>query len=176
MSHRRDSSIFTATPVLSRPPSVISDSGDMHIPKKRSSEMAPASAKLVALGKSTRINGGKIPSVSSSASRSVVRAGSDSSMGPPPLKSRPSIVGTPTPSAKGVSLSRSSSARPAVTTPTLHRRVSSSNSERNVKTKISRTAITASPAPSVLEQDEKENVDSGSAGSSMRRNMIPTLA
>ena len=176
MSHRRDSSIFTATPMLSRPPSVISDSGTdaMYIPKKErknSSEMAPPSVKPLALGKSIRVNGSGISSVSSSANRSVARAGIDNSMGPPPLKSRPSVVGTPTPSAKG--LSRSSSARPAVTTPVLHRRVSSANSERKVKTKISRTAVNASPAPSVLEQDEKENMD---AGSSRRRDMIPTLA
>ena len=178
MAHRRDSSVFAATPMQSRPPSALSDSGTdaMQNPKKErkvSSEMAPPSAKLLALGKSTRVNGGGSSSVSSSANRSVVRAGIDSSMGPPPLKSRPSTVGTPTPSAKGHLLSRSSSARPAVTTPTLHRRVSSVNSEHKVKTKISRTAVNASPAPSVLEQEEKENVDNVS---SRRRNGIPTLA
>jgi hypothetical protein len=164
---------------MSRPPSVLSDSGTdvMHIPKnerKNSSEIAPPSAKLLALGKSTRVNGSGSSLVSGSANRSVVRTGVDGSiMGPPPLKSRPSVVGTPTP-AKGHSLSRSSSARPAaVTTPTIHRRVSSVNSGHKVKTKISRTVVNASPAPSVLEEGEKENVDDGS---SRRRNMIPTLA
>ena len=157
--HRRDSSIFTTTPVQPRPPSVISDSGtDTHIPKKKVfPEMSASSAKVLALGKSTRVNGSG--SVSSSANKTVVRAGMDGSiMGPPPLKPRPSI-GTPTPSAMGLSLSRSSSARGVVTTPsTFHRRVSSVNAEHKVKTKISRTAANASPAPSVLEQDEKENL------------------
>jgi hypothetical protein len=176
VSHRRESSIFTATPVKSRPPSVISDSGTdtMHIPKKKISlEMSASSAKVLALGKSTRVNGSGTPSVSSSANRTVVRAGMDrdgSIMGPPPLKSRPSI-GTPTPSAMGLPLSRSLSTRRLVTTPsTFHRRVSSVNSEHNLKTKISRTAINASPAPSVLEQDEKENVLQAD------KHRIPTLA
>ena len=161
MSHRRESSIFSATPVQLRPPSVISDSGTdtMHIPKKKVSlEMSASSAKVLALGKSTRVNGSGTSSVSSSANRTVVRAGVDGSiMGPPPLKSRPSI-GTPTPSGMGLSLSRSSSARRVVTPSTFHRRVSSVNSEHKVKTKMSRTTVNASPAPSVLEQDEKENV------------------
>ena len=134
----------------------------MDIPKKKVSlEMPASSAKVLALGKSKRVNGNGTSSISSSANRTVVRAGTDGSiMGPP------SIVGTPTPSAKGLSLSRSSSAKLVVTTPsTFHRRVSSSsvNSEHKVKTKISRTAVDASPAPSVLEQDEKENVDDASS-------------
>ena len=165
--------------MLSRPPSVISDSGTdtMHIPKKErkhSSEMAP-SVKPLALGKSTRVNGSGTASVTSSANKPVARSVIDGSMGPPPLKSRPSGVGTPTPSAKGLSLSRSSSARPAVTTP-VHHRVSSVNSEHKVKTKVSRATVNASPAPSVLEQDEKENVDDESIASSRRRSMTPTLA
>ena len=165
MSHRRESSFFTATPLQPRPPSVMSDSGTdtVHIPKKKVSlEMSASSAKVLALGKSTRVNGSGTSSISSSANRTVVRAGIDGSiMGPPTLKSRPSI-GTPTPSAMNRSISRSSSARSLVTTPSsFHRRVSSANSEHKVKTKIPRTAVNPSPAPSVLEQDEKENVLQG---------------
>ena len=164
-----------------RPPSVISDSGTdtIHIPKRKvSPELSASSAKVLAFGKSTRVNGGGTSSVSSSANKAGVRVAMDgSSMAPPPLKSRPSIVGTPrspTPSAKGFPLSRSSSARFGVTTPSIpHRRVSSVNSERKVKTKISRMTVNASPAPNVLEQDEKENVEDAS---SRRRHMIPTLA
>ena len=160
-----------------RPPSVISDSGTdtIHIPKRKvSPEMSASSAKVLALGKSTRVNGSGTSSISSSAHRTIVRAEMDGSiMGPPSLKPRPSIVGTPrspTPSAKG--LSRSTSARLGVTTPSIpHRRVSSVNSEHKEKTKISRMAVNVSPAPSVMEQDEKENVDDAS---SRRRPMIPT--
>jgi hypothetical protein len=165
VAHSRHSSIFTAIPVPSRPSSVFPDSGTdtTHIPKK---EMASLLTKPLALGRSTRVNGSRSSSVLSSANKPVVLAGVEGSvMGPPPLKSRPSIVGTPTPP---VSFSHSSLARP-----TFHRRVSSVNSEHKVKTKISRTIVNASPAPSVLEQDEKENVDNAS---SRRRSMIPTLA
>ena len=160
MSHRRESSIFTATstPVQTRPPSVISDSGTdtLYIPKKKVSlEMSAPSTKVLALGKGTRVNRTSSISVSSSANKTAVRAGMDaSSMGPPPLKTCPSI-GTPTPSTTGLSLLRSSSTRRGVTTPsTFHRRVSSVTSERKAKNK----AVNASPAPSVLEQAEKENV------------------
>ena len=140
---------------------MISDSGTdtIHIPKKKVSlEMSASSAKVPALGKSTRVNRSGTPSMPSSANRTVVRGMDSSIMGPPTLKSRPSI-GTPTPSSMGTSLSRKPSAKGLVTTPSnVHRRVSSVNSERKVKAKISRTTVNASPTASVLEQDEKENV------------------
>ncbi|KAF8806734.1 hypothetical protein BYT27DRAFT_6607186 [Phlegmacium glaucopus] len=63
VSHRRDSSISTATPVLSRLACAISDSGTDAMPKKErnhSSGMPPPSVKPLALGKSTRVNGSGI--------------------------------------------------------------------------------------------------------------------
>ena len=161
VSHRRESSIFTATPVQPQPPSAISDSGTdtMHIPGKNVSlEMSASSTKVLALGKSKRVNGSGTSSVSSSANRTVVRAGMDGSI----IGPLPSNVGTPTPSAKGLSLSRSSSARHVVTTPsTFYRTVSSSSVNPEHKTKISWAAVNA--APSVLEKDEKENVNDASS-------------
>ena len=50
-------------------------------------------------------------------------------------------------------------------------RISSVNLEHKVKTKIPRATVNASPAPSVLEQDEKENE---LITSSRRRSMILT--
>ena len=154
MAHRREPSISTAIPVLSRSSSVRSDSGidTMHVPKKErmiSSEMAPPLAKLQALGKSTQVNG------------SVMRAGINGLiMRPPSLRSRPSIIGTPTPSAKGPS-TKAFLARPAITTSTFSHKGSSVNSEHKVTTKIPRVAV-ASTAPSILDQDEKENVGDSS--------------
>ena len=177
--HRRDSSVFSVTPVAgSRPPSVISDSGtDVVAPRKErinslETTPQPVSARIAALGKSARVN--ITTNASASSSGVKVRPSVEGSMGPPPLKSRPSVVGTPTPTGRIPSLSRSSSARGAVvTTPVLHRRVSSVAGEQaQVRTKASKARIGASPALSVAELDEKENVDDSS--SSARK--IPVLA
>ncbi|PPQ70922.1 hypothetical protein CVT25_004766 [Psilocybe cyanescens] len=177
--HRRDSSIFSATPI-SRPPSAMSesgtDAGGSTIKKKTSVETPQlSSTKIAALGKSTRINANGASSASSSAIKTV-RAGVDDSMGPPPLKSRPSIGGTPTPTGRLSSLSRSSSAKAAPTAPTHtpHRRLSSVTSDHGqTKSKIGRGGVLASPALSVAEQDEKENVDS-TPSSARRRSLIPS--
>uniref|UniRef100_A0A8H7XXY7 Uncharacterized protein n=1 Tax=Psilocybe cubensis TaxID=181762 RepID=A0A8H7XXY7_PSICU len=181
--HRRDSSIFSATPI-SRPPSVISesgtDAGGSTIKKKSSAETPMLnSTKITALGKSTRINASGASSASSTTSKTAIRAGVDGSMGPPPLKSRPSINGTPTPSGRLSSLSRSSSvkagAAPAAPTHTPHRRLSSVNSDSGSgKSKIGKGGLT-SPTSSVAEQDEKENVDS-TPSSARIRSMIPTAS
>jgi len=187
VAHRRDSSIFNATPA-SRPPSALSDAGTdggsqpstTRKERKNSSETAQtaSAARVSALAKSTRVNGSGFgtPSVTSSATKPLR---SEGSMGPPPvsLKPRASVNGTPTPSGRLSSLSRSASARSALTSPTAtpipHRRVSSvaTTETPQSRTKISRATVNASPAPSALsEQDEKENTNTPS------RQRIPTLA
>jgi len=179
--HRRDSSVFSPTPVTgSRPPSVISDSGTDVVPpkKERISSLdtpQPVSARIAALGKSARVNVNTSAPASSSSTK--VRPSVEGAMGPPPLKSRPSLIGTPTPTGRVSSLSRSSSAKGAVaTTPVPHRRVSSVAGEQaQVRTKVSKARIVASPALSVAELDEKENVDDSSS-SARKGSMMPTLA
>lgn len=178
--HRRDSSVFSATPIAgSRPPSVTSDSGtDATAPRKErinSSEIPqPVSARIAALGKSARVNVTTVTNATASSSATKVRPSVEGAMGPPPLKSRPSIVGTPTPTGRISSLSRSSSARgTVVTTPVPHRRVGSVGGEQaQVRTKVSKARMITSPTLSVAELDEKENVDESS---SLKRK-IPVLA
>ncbi|KAF4612113.1 hypothetical protein D9613_003841 [Agrocybe pediades] len=155
--HRRDSSIFSATP-LSRPPSVISDVGtDAGTAKKeRKPSTDTPTPRASALAKSSRIN---------TASALKSRASVEGTMGPPSLKGRPSM-GTPTPaSGRNSALSRSSSAKaamaPVAPTHVPHRRVSSVAEQAGFKSKLPR-----SPTASVPEQDEKENIQS----------QIPTLA
>ncbi|PPQ66147.1 hypothetical protein CVT26_010870 [Gymnopilus dilepis] len=188
-SHRRDSSIFSATP-LPRPPSAMSESGTDSAPpstikKKSSSETSQsvsASAsgsaiKISALGKSSRVNATGLSSTTSSAVKA--RPSVDNSMGPPALKSRPSITGTPTPSGRLSSLGRSSSARvsgaPAAPLHAPHRRVSSTD-QAQTKAKASRAGVMSPPPSSVQELDEKENVDSDvTSPATRRRSLIPTL-
>ncbi|KAF8176272.1 hypothetical protein BJ912DRAFT_700513 [Pholiota molesta] len=190
--HRRDSSVFSATP-LSRPPSVISDSDrepttlTQRKERKNSNEtpQSSASARISALGKSTRINaigGSQSASATKPAGTPSGRASVDGSMGPPAMKPRASMASTPTPAGRGaLGLGRSSSARatPQSVTPVPHRRVSSVVEQQQTpsqKAKVGRGMISASPAPSsVPEVDEKENVDTSSA-SAKKRTMIPTLA
>ena len=77
------SRIFTATPVQPRPSSVISDAGTdaIYIPKKKVSlETSASSAKVLTLGKSKRVNRNGTSQISSSANRTVVRAGMDGSI------------------------------------------------------------------------------------------------
>ncbi|TFK36501.1 hypothetical protein BDQ12DRAFT_242419 [Crucibulum laeve] len=170
--HRRDSSVFSVTPSISRPPSAMSDSGNegstVRKERKISAEGPSTSSKIAALGKSTRING--TPSATSSASKRI-----EGSMGPPPMKPRASMAGTPTPTSRVSSLTRSSSAKPVHNaTPVPHRRVSSATLEQSQsRTRALKSPITAeSPTPSVSEQSEKENVDSASTAA-RRRSLIP---
>ncbi|RDB23432.1 Calcium-binding and coiled-coil domain-containing protein 1 [Hypsizygus marmoreus] len=164
---RRDSAIFK-TPTISRPSSVMSDTGSTTGKERKlcvDSTPAGMSGKVSALGKSIRVNG---TTSSTSTSKRI-----EGSMGPPPPKPRMSVAGTPTPAARVSSLSRSSSMKPTIgagaTAP--HRRVSSVE-QMQPKTKLLRPTINASPAPSVSEHDEKENVDL----SSRRRSMLPIPA
>ncbi|KAF8064059.1 hypothetical protein FPV67DRAFT_200335 [Lyophyllum atratum] len=172
-TNRRDSTIFN-TPAVPRPSSVASDTGStVGKDRNRTGIETPISsaAKLPALGKSTRVNGS---STMASASKRV-----EGSMGPPPVKTRPSFGGassTPTPAARGppsFGLSRSSStkpgAQPAAMAPP--RRVASLE-QTPAKLKSLRSVPNTTPVPSVSEQEEKENVDM----SSKRRSMIPTPA
>lgn len=167
--HRRDSTVFSSTPSLSRPSSVLSDSAKDSTKDQKLASDTPATVKSSVLAKTTRFN-----ALAASASAKGHAIGG--SMGPPPEKSRPSISGTPTPTARISSLSRSTSAKPPVSTPitTPHRRVSSATLEHSqTRLKNLRPAPSASPAPSLSEKDEKENVASKTP---KRRSMIPTAA
>lgn len=183
---RRDSQAFTATPVASRPSSVMSDGSVASKERKLSTE----SAKIPALGKNTRVsNGSTTGAFTLSASLKAAR-GIEGSMGPPPAGKPRVSMATPTPSGSRVpssSLGRSSSARPsghpATPVPASHRRGSSANMlamdpKNKAPTSMRRAAVNASPAPSLSEQDEKENVevDTDVTPSSRRRSMIPTPA
>ncbi|GLB44159.1 hypothetical protein LshimejAT787_1600890 [Lyophyllum shimeji] len=172
---RRDSAIFSTPATISRPPSAASDAGST-VGKERRRPVAetPASSatKPTTLGKSIRGNfAGNANPTTASASKRV-----EGSMGPPPLKARPSITpaSTPTPAPRVSSLSRSSSAKPQATQPavSVHRRASSSLEQTRVgaKLKPSRQTVNPSPVPSVSEQEEKENVDVSS------RRKVPVLA
>ncbi|KAJ6630157.1 hypothetical protein B0H10DRAFT_2208272 [Mycena sp. CBHHK59/15] len=169
---RRDSSVFT-TPGMSRPPSVLSDSGtDGGREPKPSAETPASSARIPALGKSARLNSSTSSVTSSSKPVRTVNG----AMGPPPLKPRSSLVGTPTPTPRVSSLSRSSSAKPTSSTPSIpaHRRVSSATLDQRMK--MSRQTMSQSPAPSLSELDEKENVDVARGSNPQLLARIPTPA
>lgn len=188
---RRDSSVFNATPLSaltskpsSRPPSVLSEADSISTgPRKErvsTGETQTISARVSALGKSTRVNtmGGASASVAKSVSG---RASTDSSMGPPSLKPRQSVA-TPTPAGRVSSLTRSFSANkigtPQSVTPMPHRRVASVEQQQtpSQKARMGRVSVTASPAPSsVAEVDEKENVATTSPPV-RKRAMIPVPA
>ena len=162
VAHRRDSSIFTSNVPISRPPSVMSDSGtDTGLGKGRSTPSDGGSTRPLALGKSSRVNGTPI---NASASKPV--RGIEGSMGPPPMKPRPSrsLAGTPTPAGRLASLSRTRSAKPVPTTGASH-----SRTEQSVAKKTTRPPTRAGSETSL--SDEKENIDN----TSRRRNMIPAL-
>ncbi|KAJ7349303.1 hypothetical protein DFH08DRAFT_743306 [Mycena albidolilacea] len=127
-THRRRESSVSVAPRMSRPSSFTSEFGvDLTRERKPSAEGSP---KIAALSKSTRLN----------TSTSVLPTPSKrGSMGPPPLRSRSSIVGTPTIASR--TLNRSSSATVVA---------------GKVKTVKSPTA--ASP-PSPATQQNKENTD-----------------
>ncbi|KAJ7756815.1 hypothetical protein DFH07DRAFT_473315 [Mycena maculata] len=137
-TYQRRESLVQTTPRISRPSSFTSEAGgDSGRERKPSVE---GSTKIPALSKSTRLN----------TSTNVAPTPSKrSSMGPPPLKPRSSIVGTPTISSR--TLTRSSSLA----------------STAGVKLRMSKP-----PTPQSAEQ-EKENAD---APASSRLSRIPTLA
>ncbi|KAG2005896.1 hypothetical protein CC2G_002262 [Coprinopsis cinerea AmutBmut pab1-1] len=184
-THRRDSSVFSATPI-SRPQSALSDSAESASavrPRKRSSERPPSSASATrpstALGRSTRIN-------------TATKSSSAGSMGPPASVTKPrssvsSSAATPKPLGRSSSMKPSSTATSPTSTPIPHRRVSSavvaieqraSGSTVASKGALSRMGRVTSPVSSVPEVAEKENVDD-SLGmtptlSSRRRVAVPT--
>lgn len=148
--HRRESSsLFDSnTPSTARPPSratsVVSDSGSTR------------SEKVSALGKSSRINA--LSGTSVSATGSVVKKRVEGSMGPPPLKARSSISGTPTPVTRPASaLARagvkSPTGRGSVTAAPQRRVVSGSSDKPKPRPSV------MSPTSSISEGSEKENVD-----------------
>jgi hypothetical protein len=135
IAHRREAS----TPaLLSRPPSVISDSGSSVKDRVKGTETPLGISKVpTAFGKSVRTNVG-------------AQTQAQGSMGPPPPKPRASGVGTPTPASRG--LARSTSARPTGTPVGAgphHRSVSSG--EGLARMKVPRVAVPVA--------EEKENVD-----------------
>ncbi|KAJ7445791.1 hypothetical protein B0H11DRAFT_2338582, partial [Mycena galericulata] len=83
-AHQRRESLVLTTPRMPRPSSFTSEFGETGRERKPSGE---GSTKIPALSKSTRLN---------TSTNVVPTPGKRGSMGPPPLRSRPSIVGTPT--------------------------------------------------------------------------------
>ncbi|PPQ98686.1 hypothetical protein CVT24_003313 [Panaeolus cyanescens] len=183
--HRRESSIFSATP---RPSSAMSNATDIGSvsdapsatlrKERKNSWESSSAAKIPALGKSIRTNANASASATSTPStvgKTLSRAGSESSiMGPPTSKPRVSM-GTPTPTSRlPSSITRSSSIK-ATAVPT-HRRASSVANDQTPKSRLAKNAI-GSPTPdTVMEQEEseKENVDISSS-STPRRAPIPSL-
>jgi len=96
------STVFSPAPVTgSQPPSIISDSGTDVIPPRKeqinSSETPqPVSARIAAVGKSAHVS----VNTNTSASSSKVRPSVEGAMGLLPLKPRPSLIGTPTPTGR----------------------------------------------------------------------------
>ncbi|KAJ7871508.1 hypothetical protein B0H14DRAFT_2724449 [Mycena olivaceomarginata] len=127
-THQRRESSVSVAPRMSRPSSFTSEFGvDLTRERKPSAE---GSTKIAALSKSTRLN----------TSTSVLPTPSKrGSMGPPPLRSRSSIVGTPTIASR--TLNRSSSATVVAG-----------------KAKTVKSPTAASP-PSPATQQNKENTD-----------------
>ncbi|KAJ7470383.1 hypothetical protein FB451DRAFT_1253554 [Mycena latifolia] len=135
---RRDSSVYTTPRTASRPLSFTSESGaDSGRERKPSAESC---TKIPALSKSKRLS-------SSTTAVPTPPKSTRGSMGPPPLRSRSSLVGAP-----------------ATTTRTLTRSSSLACTTASAKAKVSNPAV---------EQGEKENAD---VSGSRRLSRIPTLA
>ncbi|ESK93895.1 hypothetical protein Moror_13002 [Moniliophthora roreri MCA 2997] len=173
---RRDSAM-SSTPSTSRPPSVISDSGRESVASNKERKLSlETPVKIPALAKSTRANA---TTSALSASTSKPKPGT---MGPPPAPANRPSVGTPTPTQRISSLSRSSSATPTVSrreppTSVQHRRTSSNfidaSKIRAAATAKSSALTRESPVSSELsEKDEKENV----SVRAKRANPLPTPA
>ncbi|KAJ6547149.1 hypothetical protein B0H19DRAFT_1379488 [Mycena capillaripes] len=141
---RRES--VSATPRMSRPSSITSEFGvDLARERKPSAE---GSTKIPALNKSTRLN---------SSTTIAPPPSKRGSMGPPPLRSRSSIVGTPSSTPR--TLTRSSSATVATSVS---------------KAKVPKSPTTANPTSPVTTQGEKENASVLTA--SRRLSRIPTFS
>lgn len=187
--HRRDSSVFSATPA-SRPESALSDSGNdsttTTIKKKSSLDAASGivSNRVAALtSRGNRPNA--MPSISSASSSSKLGLGRPSldgtSMAPPANtnKPRPSFsADTPTPLGRS-GLSRSSSVGTGtivsptqMRTPVQHRKVASLAGGEQVKAKLMKAPATPRTVPEELEE-EKENVDTSGGLAARRRSLVP---
>ncbi|KAG7087433.1 hypothetical protein E1B28_013399 [Marasmius oreades] len=167
-AHRRDPTIFS-TPSTSRPPSVLSDSGRESVASNKERKLSSETPmKNPALARSTRANANPSAFTSKSA---TFKAGL---MGPPVAPTRQSL-GTPTPSQRVPSLSRTSSTVPKEVIQ--HRRPSSTvldASKIRAAAAVKRAQLGESPPPSdASEKDDKENVD---LRSQRRASMIPTPA
>ncbi|KAJ7771795.1 hypothetical protein B0H16DRAFT_1514763 [Mycena metata] len=151
-TQQRRESVSSIAPRMSRPSSFTSEFGvDLSRERKASAESV---SKISALNKSTRLN----------TSTSIVPTPSKAvrgSMGPPPLRTRSSIVGTPTLTSR--TLTRSSSA--TVIPPG--------------KTKVVKSPTTTNTAPispkTAAKQGEKENANANVTPASRRLSRIPTL-
>ncbi|KAK0433651.1 hypothetical protein EV421DRAFT_2088558 [Armillaria borealis] len=158
-NHQRRQSAL-ATP-LSRPPSVMSDSGRESKMRPSAVAKTPIISKTSALLKSTRMNSLSTPTPASSSSNkaglpvSKPSRNVERSMGPPPDKLRQSLSGAP---GRLPPLSRSTSGRPSLsasTSSTPHRRPSLTLEKTLSKVKVP-TTVPGSIA-SVSEGEEKEN-------------------
>ncbi|KAJ7184181.1 hypothetical protein C8R46DRAFT_1063165 [Mycena filopes] len=148
---RRES--ISITPRMSRPSSFTSEFGvDLSRERKASAE---STSKIPALNKSTRLNSST--SVAPTPSKSV-----RGSMGPPPLRTRSSIVGTPT-TLTSRTLTRSSSAT-----------VIPAGKAKVVKSPTTNASPTSPKAAAT--QGEKENANANVPPASRRLSRIPTLS
>ncbi|KAL0952374.1 hypothetical protein HGRIS_006651 [Hohenbuehelia grisea] len=176
--HRRDSSVFS-TP-MSRPSSIISDSG---LSIKAPKGLDTPAAKIPALGKSTRVNTAAGSAAPGSSVVKTAKSRIEGSMGPPPMKGRVSLAGTPTPAARVSSLARTASNGPSAFPPLPAsrnlRRTSSASSTSDtpgrsaVEVKLRQAGrVPQSPISSSSDLSEKEN--KAELSSARRRSMIPT--
>ncbi|KAK0236935.1 hypothetical protein EDD85DRAFT_907765 [Armillaria nabsnona] len=163
---RRQSALVTP---LSRPPSVMSDSGRESKMRPSAVAKTPIVSKTPALLKSTRMNSLSTPTPASSSSNktglpvSKPSRNVERSMGPPPDKLRQSLSGAP---GRLPPLSRSTSGRPSLsasTSSTPHRRPSLTLEKTLSKIKV--PATVPGSIASVSEGEEKEN-----------KSQVPTFA
>ncbi|CAL1698082.1 unnamed protein product [Somion occarium] len=168
---RRESSIF-GTPSVSRPPSVLSDSGS--ITKERKLSDPPSAAGKTTLARSVRQNASASTVGSSTTQKRV-----EGSMGPPPLRRASSLAqsttssATPTriPSTGSSTFTRSTSVTPTAKA-VAARRGSMSHVPSRLKPGISsRESLKAHSVSSVSEEDEKENIST--PVSKPQRRMVP---
>ncbi|KAF8184973.1 hypothetical protein K438DRAFT_1723794 [Mycena galopus ATCC 62051] len=137
-THQRRGSSVSVAPKMSRPSSFTSEFGvDLNRERKASAE-STTGTKIAALNKSTRLNS------STSVAPTPSKRGS---MGPPPLRTRSSVVGTP-----------SIASRP------LNRSTSATVVSGKAPTKVVKSPTTAHPpSPATKQQQNKENTDVSAA-------------
>ncbi|KAJ7043279.1 hypothetical protein C8F04DRAFT_1390105 [Mycena alexandri] len=153
-TQQRRESVSSIAPRMSRPSSFTSEFGvDLGRERKASAESV---SKIPALNKSTRLSSST--SIAPTPSKSV-----RGSMGPPPLRTRSSIVGTPT-TVTSRTLTRSSSAT-----------VIPPGKTKAVKSPTKTNANPTSPKAAAT-QGEKENANANVTPASRRLSRIPTLA